>query len=100
MNYLKNTKNNKIYRIENDEPIEDTDIEHYIEVSFNDDSYVNGDDKKRICLVRISIVLKFEQINFTNNKIYSVFEIGSRIYSPSDKKRDYEQISNELLKKI
>lgn len=62
MNYLKNTKKNKIYRIENDEPIEDTDIEHYIEVLFNDDSYVNGDDKNRICLVRISIVLKFEQI--------------------------------------
>jgi len=38
---------------------------------------------------------------FSNKKVYSVLEVISRGYSPSSiKERNYDELSNDLLKKI
>lgn len=87
------------YRFNNNEPYSETDIEHFIFVIFKDDTYSNGNDSNNECSIFFSMKEKFKQINFSNNKVYSVFEIISHGYSPSGKGRKYSEISDELIKK-
>ncbi|HHW39009.1 MAG TPA: nucleotide-binding protein [Bacillales bacterium] len=88
------------YRIENDEPYEETDIQHTISVEFTDDSYTYNGETDRGCSIFITLIEKFKQINFDNKKVYSAFEILSRGYSPSNKGRDYSGLSDELMKRL
>lgn len=88
------------FRIENEQPHEETDIEHIVSVRFTDDSYTYNDISGRECSITLVLVEKFKQINFDTNKIYSAFEIISRGLSPSDSGRDYRSLSDELMKKL
>lgn len=88
------------YRIENEEPYEETDIEHIISVEFTDDSYTYNGISGRECSITLALNEKFKQINFNNNKVYSTFEIVSRGISPSDMGRDYRGLSDELMKRL
>lgn len=98
-NYLIDIWDDALYRIENNQPSEDTDIQYYISIDFNDDSYSYNEVKDRSCSVTFQLSEKFKQINFYNYKVYSAFEIISRGYSPSGK-RDYNELSDELLKRF
>lgn len=88
------------YRFENEEPHEETDIEYIIEIIFTDDTYSHNDINNRECSIFLTLREKFKQINFNNNKVYCAFEIITRGYSPSGKKRDYRELSDELMKRI
>ncbi|MDQ0177616.1 hypothetical protein [Bacillus chungangensis] len=88
------------YRIENDEPYEETDIQHTISVELTDDSYKHNGKIDGRCSIFLTLIEKFKQINFDNKKVYSVFEIVTRGYSPSNKGRDYSGLSDELMKRL
>jgi hypothetical protein len=88
-----------LYRYENGEPHEENDIEHHISVVFNDDSYSHNSVDGRECSVFFTLIQKFKQINFNNNKVYCAFEIISRGYSPSGKGRNYSELSDEFMKR-
>ena len=88
-----------LYRIENDEPSQETDIQYYISIEFIDDTYSANEVKDKLCSVNFQILEKFKQINFTNYKVYSAFEIISRGYSPSQK-RNYDALSDDILKRM
>lgn len=88
------------FRIENDKPHEETDIEHCISIEFTDDSYTHNGISGRKCSIFLTFTEKFKQINFESNKVYSAFEIVSRGLSPSDKGRDYRGLSDELMKRL
>lgn len=85
------------YRIDNGEPTEDADIQHFISIEFIDDVFNEAKDKK--CSISFQLSEKFKQINFSNYKVYSAFEIISRGYSPSEK-RDYSGLSDEIIKRF
>lgn len=88
------------YRFENEEPYEETDIEHHISIIFTDDTYSHNDIDGRECSIFLTLRERFKQINFSNNKVYCAFEIITRGYSPSSKGRDYRELSDELMKRI
>ncbi|WP_342480251.1 hypothetical protein NST07_23475 [Paenibacillus sp. FSL L8-0340] len=85
-----------LHRIENEEPSEETDVEYHISIEFNDDTYSFKEYTNKTCSVFFQLIEKFKQINFTNNKVYTVFEIISHGYSPSEK-RNYGGLSDEIL---
>lgn len=99
-NYIIDIWNDFEYRIDNDEPCEEGDIQHFVSIVFTDDNYSFGEVDNRECSVFFTIEEKFKQINFTNNKVYSAFEITSSGYSPSNKKRNYQKVLDELLKRL
>ncbi|MBR9648574.1 hypothetical protein [Clostridium tyrobutyricum] len=86
-----------LYRIDNGESAEDSDIQHFISIEFTDDIFNEVRDEK--CCISFQLSEKFKQINFSNYKVYSAFEIISRGYSPSEK-RDYSGLSDEIIKKF
>lgn len=86
-------------RIDKGEPSEDTDIQHFISIEFTDDVYSFNEVKNEICSVTFQLSERFKQINFSNRKVYSAFEIISRGYSPSEK-RDYSGLSDEIVKRF
>lgn len=88
------------YRFENKEPHEETDIEYTISVIFTDDTYSYNDVSGRECSIFFTIREKFKQINFYDNKVYCAFEIMTHGYSPSEKGRNYSELSNEFMKRI
>lgn len=88
------------YRIDNKEPYEETDIEYFISINFTDDTFSSTDNSDKECSIFLSLKEEFKQINFSNNKVYSAFEIISRGYSPSGKGRNYSELSDEFMKKI
>jgi hypothetical protein len=88
-----------LYRIDNEEPSEETDIEYYISIEFTDDTYSFNEIENKACSITFQLSERFKQINFSNYKVYSAFEVISRGYSPS-KIRDYDSLSDEILKRM
>lgn len=98
-NYYIEIYDDLLYRIDNKEPTEDTDIQYFVSIEFTDDVYSYKDVKDRNCSISFQLCEKFKQINFNNNKVYSAFEIISQGYSPSEK-RNYSGLADEIIKKI
>ncbi|MBC9786267.1 hypothetical protein H1S01_17555 [Heliobacterium chlorum] len=98
-NFIIEVWDDLMYRIENNEPSKETDIEYHVSIEFNDDTYSYKEYTNQTCTVFFQFVEKFKQINFSNNKVYTVYEIISHGYSPS-KKRDYNGLMSEVIKRL
>lgn len=85
--------------LKNKRPWDDTDIETYISIVFNDDRYSHNEYKNQECSILFTFQECFKQINFIERKVYSAFRI-SRGYSPSGLNRNYDQLSYDILKYI
>lgn len=88
------------YRIDNQEPCGDTDIEHHINIYFSDDTHSHVGFEDSPSSVFFSIKESFKQINFVDKKVYVAFEIITKGYSKSKMGRNYEAISDYLVKMI
>lgn len=88
-----------LYRLDNNQPTEETDISYYVLIEFNDDKYSHGEVKNVACSITIEFKEKFKQINFEANKVYSAFEIISHGHTPSEK-RKYSKLSEEMVVRL
>lgn len=99
-NYIIDIWDDMDYRYENNEPCEDTDIEHFVSVVFTDDCYSYGECTNRECSIFITLRECFKQINFSVNKVYAAYEITSSGYSPSGIGRNYAELSADFLARL
>lgn len=99
-NYIIEVWDDFEYRFDNEQPCEEQDIEYMASIVFVDDNYSYGGVDDRECSVFFEFKEKFKQCNFGDKKVYSIFEIVSHGYSPSNIDRNYEELSDEVLNQL